>query len=348
MILANEQLFDDLLKNELLTLNEKSHRRTWEYYYEQYHNVFRLFLGTAKQKRYQTNPKFMPFMFIMRHSLELFLKDKISKTMAPWKQFGTTHNLKDLCQIVNINGVKFLNDFDCLNCNSDGDCWRYISDKNGMPHFQERKEIRAFDACNNYCLFLDNDTSLTKVSTDRILQWELTFQANEVYSLGIIGTQYDQAIEEILSAISRKQISINDVYLPLLFLLRHGLELKLKASIIELGNVVKEKDRSKVYQTHNVKKLYDMLAKHTDNAIESITNPQFKKQSEDLRNATEKYKDIIKLLDANSHLFRFPKDKKGKDANFIPKSDCVSTILKLYKESDPFLCFGVPVLFEAD
>ena len=91
-----------------------------------------------------------------------------------------------------------------------------------------------------------------------------------------------------------------------------------------------------------------MLAKHTDNAIESITNPQFKKQSEDLRNATEKYKDIIKLLDANSHLFRFPKDKKGKDANFIPKSDCVSTILKLYKESDPFLCFGVPVLFEAD
>ena len=61
-----------------------------------------------------------------------------------------------------------------------------------------------------------------------------------------------------------------------------------------------------------------------------VSNPEFKKQSEDLRNATEEYKDIITLLDANSHLFRFPKDKKGNDANFILKSDCVSTIHKLY------------------
>ncbi|WP_315508934.1 hypothetical protein [Alloprevotella tannerae] len=348
MIFADKLLLDSLLQNNLLTINKKSHERTWEYYYKQYRKAFRVFLEIAKQKRYQTNRKFMPFMFIMRHSIELFLKEKISKTMTTWEQYGTTHNLEKLYQIANINDQEFLKHLDCLNCNSEGDCWRYVSDRNESSYFKERKEIHAFDACNYYCLFLDNDTSLTNVSTDRILQWELTFHTTDDHTLGIIGTQYDFAIKDILLAIQDRKISINEIYLPLLFLLRHSLELKLKASIIELGNVVEEKDRSKVNQIHNVKKLYDVLAKHTDNAIESITNHQFKKQSENLRNVTEEYKEIIKLLDANSHLFRFPKDKKGKDANFIPKSDCVSTILKLYKESDPFLCFGVPVLFEAD
>lgn len=347
MIFADKSLLDSLRQNDLLTINNQSHKRTWGYYYEQYHKAFRVFLEIAKQKRYQTKRRFMPFMFIMRHSLELFLKEKISKTMTTWEQYGTTHNLKKLYQFANINDEEFLKHFDCLNCNSEGDCWRYITDRNGTPYFQERKEIHAFDACNYYCLFLDNDTSFTNASTDKKLQWELTFHTTDYHTLGIIGTQYDFAIKDILLAIQEGKILINDIYLPLLFLLRHSLELKLKASIIELGNVVEEKDRSEVYRTHNVNKLYEMLAEHTNAAIESITDPGFKKQSEDLRHVTIRYKNIIALLDANSYLFRFPKDRRGNDADFIPKSDCVSEILKLYKKSDPFLCLAVPVLFEA-
>lgn len=347
MIFADKLLLDSLLQNDLLTINKKSHERTWEYYYKQYRKAFRVFLEIAKQKRYQTNRKFMPFMFIMRHSLELFLKEKISKTMTTWEQYGTTHNLEKLYQIANINDQEFLKHLDCLNCNSEGDCWRYVSDRNESSYFKERKEIHAFDACNYYCLFLDNDTSLTNVSTDRILQWELTFHTTDDHTLGIIGTQYDFAIKDILLAIQDRKISINEIYLPLLFLLRHSLELKLKASIIELGNVVEEKDRSEVYRTHNVNKLYEMLAEHTNAAIESITDSGFKKQSKNLRHVTKQYKNIIALLDANSYLFRFPKDRRGNDAGFIPKSDCVSKILKRYKKSDPFLCLAVPVLFEA-
>lgn len=347
MILANKQLFDNLLKNESLTLNEKSHRRTWEYYYEQYHNVFRLFLGTAKQKRYQTNPKFMPFMFIMRHSLELFLKEKISKTMTTWEQYGTTHNLEKLYQIANINDHEFLKHLDCLNCNSEGDCWRYITDRNGTPYFQERKEIHAFDACNYYCLFLDNDTSFTNASTDKKLQWELTFHTIGDDPLWIIGTQYDVAISDILQAIRERKISINDVYLPLLFFLRHSLELKLKASIIDLGNVVNEQDRSKVNHTHSVKLLYDIFQDFVDCAIKNIQDLNLKEESIAFQKVTEQYEKAIQSLDANSYLFRFPKDRKGKDANFIPKSDCVSEILKLYRESDSFLCYAVGVLYQA-
>lgn len=347
MIIVDNNLFDSLVQGEFLIIQVNNHKRTWEHYYEQYHQAFRVFLEIAKQKRYQTNRKFMPFMFIMRHSLELFLKEKISKTMTPWEQYGTTHNLEKLYQFANINDQEFLKHLDCLNCNSEGDCWRYVSDRNGSSYFKERKEIHAFDACNYYCSFLDNDASFTNASEDKKLQWELTFHTTDYHTLGIIGTQYDFAIKDILLAIQEGKILINDIYLPLLFLLRHSLELKLKASIIELGNVVEEKDRSEVYRTHNVNKLYEMLAEHTNAAIESITDPGFKKQSEDLRHVTIRYKNIIALLDANSYLFRFPKDRRGNDADFIPKSDCVSEILKLYKKSDPFLCLAVPVLFEA-
>lgn len=97
---------------------------------------------------------------------------------------------------------------------------------------------------------------------------------------------------------------------------------------------------------YNANELYDILANRTDGAIKSKTDSGFKKQNENLRDVTKQYKNTIALLDANSYLFRFPKDRKGNDANFIPKSDCVSEILKLYKESDLFLCFAVPDLLK--
>uniref|UniRef100_UPI0028E63B45 hypothetical protein n=1 Tax=Alloprevotella tannerae TaxID=76122 RepID=UPI0028E63B45 len=256
-----------LLQNDLLTINNQSHKRTWEYYYEQYHKAFLVFLEIAKQKRYQTNRKFMPFMFIMRHSLELFLKEKISKTKTAWEQYGTTHNLEKLCQFANKNDEEFLKHFDCLNCNSEGDCWRYVSDRNRSSYFKARTKIHAFDACNYYCSFPDNGASFTNASADKKLQWELTFHTTDYHTLGIIGTQYDFAIIDILLAIQEKKISINDIYLPLLFLLRHSLELKLKASIIELGNVVEEQDH-KANNTHKVNDLYAVFSEEIVEEIE--------------------------------------------------------------------------------
>ncbi len=340
MTSENKELLNSLLAENLLQIRPNNHRRTWEYYYEQYNKAFRVLLEIAKQKRYLTNCKFMPFLFIMRHSLELFLKGKISNTSTPWEQYGTTHNLTNLFPIAKINEERFFDFFDCLNCNSEGDCFRYLSP------FMQGEVIKAFDACNHYCLFLDNDDSLTRGGIDMSLQWELTFHKGECDTLRAIGSQYDIAIHDILRAIKSKQISINDVYLPLLFLLRHCLEVNLKQSIIELGNVVSEQNCSDI-KKHSVKDLYDILAVHIKPAIESIPEESFKKESEDLCLATEKYKDIIALLDGNSFSFRFPKDRRGNNSNFIPDQDCVSKVLKLYWKSDPFVCYAVPVLFES-
>ena len=347
MILNNNSLVY-LLEHEknLLQITTTNHTRTWEYYHEQYDKAFRVLLEIAKQKDNQTNSQFMPFLFIMRHSLELFLKKNISNTQTSWEEYGNTHNLESLYKIANIDASQFLESFECLNCNSEGECFRYLSDKEGNLYF-DNIIIKAFEACNYYCSLLDDDNSLTQGGIDRGLQSELTYYTRECYTLGIIGTQYDFAIENILLAIQKKQISINDVYLPLLFLLRHCLEIKLKFSIMDLGNVVNDTDRAEASSTHSVKVLYNILANHINPAIQSIPEPEFKKDSESLLQVSEQYKDIIASLDANSFLFRFPMDKKGNESNFKPTRDCVFDILNLYKKSDPFLCFVVGVLYEA-
>lgn len=43
-------------------------------------------------------------------------------------------------------------------------------------------------------------------------------------------------------------------------------------------------------------------------------------------------------------MFRFPVDKNGDSYKFVPKTDCISEVLRLYRDSDSFLCFAVSVL----
>lgn len=50
MILEYKRLIYNLLQEGLLQINTNNHRRTWEYYYEQYHKAFRVLLEIAKQK----------------------------------------------------------------------------------------------------------------------------------------------------------------------------------------------------------------------------------------------------------------------------------------------------------
>lgn len=345
MNLSDKQLLNDLLQNDYLKIKEKNHQRTWEYFHAQYHNAFCILLEVSKQKKYLTNRNFMPFLFLMRHSLELFLKNEIAK--LPNVEIPNHHKIVELYNVAHINNNAFLELPACLKCDSEGDCWRYLSDKEGNRYFNNGEVIKAFDACNYYCSFLYGDNSLTENSTDTKFQWELTFHTRECDTLGIVGTQYDFATSTILDAIRKKHISINDVYLPLLFLLRHCLEIKLKAAISELKSIVAKKDLHKAQRTHSVKILYDILFKDIGIKIEKIEDDKFRKESIRLCEATKHYKDVIQSLDANSYLFRYPTDKSGGISNFLPNPGCVSKILKLYWESDPFLCFGSDILHEA-
>lgn len=339
MIIGNRQCLNELLNLDLLKVKENIHVRYWDYYYEQYRKAFCVLLGVAKHKNYHTNRKFMPFLFLMRHSLELYLKREILRTGIA---VPNTHNIRDLYEKAGLQDQSFLEAFDCLKCDSDGGCWRYLFDKKRNPYFKQ-ESIDATEACYYYDLLLNNEN--LQVYTDRVFQWELTFHTGECHSLDIVATQYDFAIQDLLTAVLKEEISINDIYLPLLFLLRHSLEIKLKAAIIELGRVVKEKCIRKFYSTHPIKELYKILFCHIDVAVGAMPDGELKIESEKLRRVVQEYQERIQSLDANSYVFRFPCDREGSITNFMPNTDVVSDILKLHWESDSFLCFAVPVLF---
>ena len=59
---------------------------------------------------------------------------------------------------------------------------------------------------------------MDELRRDKVFRWELTFHPAESSKLGQIATQYDRSIIDILYAIRDKRITVNDVYLPLLFL----------------------------------------------------------------------------------------------------------------------------------
>lgn len=166
MIIGDRQLLDELLKLNLLKVRRDIHRRDWEYYYEQYHKAFCVLLRVAKRKNYHTNRKFMPFLFLMRHSLELYLKREISGTGIG---VPNNHEISDLYEKAGLQDCNFLKAFDCLRCNSDGSCWRYLFDRDRKPYFrQEEEPVDATKACFYYDLLLNNERS--QIYADPVFQ----------------------------------------------------------------------------------------------------------------------------------------------------------------------------------
>ncbi|RZK38631.1 MAG: hypothetical protein EOO90_21735 [Pedobacter sp.] len=56
----------------------------------------------------------------------------------------------------------------------------------------------------------------------------------ECAGLGVLRTQFDSTIELLIKGIIEDKFDIHKVYLPLLFLIRHSLELALKFNIDEI------------------------------------------------------------------------------------------------------------------
>ena len=337
MIFHGGQLLERLLEGDCLRIQVK-HERDWMYYHKQYDRASRTLIHILVSA-YRIGWLFMPLLFMMRHSIELFVKYKIDHL---GKNVPLHHNIKELSIVARGNNENFLKSFTCLQCESDGTDFRYLSKQEQEKRKKNIGErVCVYDACNYYCSFLDHDKSLAEYAMNRRIRDNLTFYPEDCDYLGIVATQYDECTIAILSEIEGKRLSIDDVYLPLLFLLRHALEVKLKDALFHLESLDAGKGFSeeKIIRIHSVNKLYGMLLDRIREPFKLIKDEKFKVESENLRKVAERYINIIEELDPNSFSFRFPRDRKGRVSNFSPKPDCLYEILKLYLESDSFLCF---------
>ena len=331
-----------------LTIKSTLHQRTWIYYYQQYLTAFSCLLNVSRLRHYQTNFRYMAFLFLMRHSLELLLKSQIEQNQnGPIKNIPKSHNLLDLADLVGEDRIAFERDFNILKCASEGDCFRYLTDNNNVQYFTGT--IDSFDTCQNFISYSNQHSpdaliKITPLDDNKFIRNELLFHSDEVRTLGVITTHYDATIFELFSQIYSNKVSVNDIYLPLLFLIRHSVELKIKFALMNIGNELS--DKSVITSCHSLTKLWNVFTSHIKPAIQNITDNDFKNESLKRFSQAESLKKLIADLDANSFCFRFPVDRNGYLSSFKPTKHILEKVKDLYLKADSFLCFAVEVLFE--
>ena len=120
------------------------HQSTWVYYLKQYIAVLDYLLGIANKKRYRINCQYMPFMFIFRHTVELFLKTLLYDRD---KVHINTHKLADVYEPVkDLLPLDFKERIDVLDWNGNGSEFRYIEDRENKRYFSG-EQLKAYYSC---------------------------------------------------------------------------------------------------------------------------------------------------------------------------------------------------------
>lgn len=323
---------DETIDNLDLKITNKS--IDWNEYYEQYKNVL-CFLAQNKEN---FGIRYMSFLFIFRHTVELFIKKQYLITEK-------THSIKELFEKTEGLSDDFLSQLDVLRCDGDGGDFRYITDKEGNPYFKD----------DVLCILNPLKYFLTYVGIDIELPDRPRFRY-EIHTLGLhtmgqISTDYDESIYLIIQGIIENEISINDVYLPLFYLIRHSMELSLKQSLFNTGKkYLDSKKIEKIKNEHSICRLFNWFNPIIKTALENISecdeNLKFKQETKDYHIDLEKLKDVIHDLDSNSYYYRFPTDRNGNPHNLKINTDILKNILKFREKVDAYLTFAIPVLQE--
>jgi len=159
-------------------------------------------------------------------------------------------------------------------------------------------------------------------------------------------TQYKNVIDELVNKIEQGT-PIDTVSLPLLFLIRHSLEIALKANILKLEKVNHDIEKIKLKGTkyHSIENLFNKFKEHlTKIKIGFNLDKNIIAQIDDYLEKCSPMVTKFKKLDQGSFNFRYPVDTNG-NYNFTwDTRENISDIIDLYYSIQPFLIFTENVL----
>jgi hypothetical protein len=154
-------------------------------------------------------------------------------------------------------------------------------------------------------------------------------------------TQYKNVIDELVNKIEQ-DTPIDTVALPLLFLIRHSLEIALKANILKFEKVNHDVEKIKLKGTkyHSIENLFNKFKEHL-NKIKKGFNIErnIVVQIDDYLEKCTPMVTKFQKLDKGSFNFRYPVDTNG-NYNFAWDTRInISDIIDLYYSIHPFLIF---------
>lgn len=243
-----------------------------------------------------------------------------------------------------------------INYDSNGACYRYYTDKNtGKPFFNSDVKIELSEFLKKYNGIVTSDN----FRIDQICEsfdydkpckkWDLTFHMGESRGLGLIRTQYDGVIENIVEGVLNEEYDVNKVYLPLLFLVRHSLEIALKHNILEASRLLDGISVKQIENEHSLVKLYNRFggcSGYLNKLDLGKVNPNVRALLHYDKSKFELLKSTMHELDNNSFFFRFPVDRNGNNHSIPLRSKSIIEVLKLYSLTDSFITFINAVLME--
>lgn len=345
MILSN-RIIEELIKGDssIINLNiDNTNQPQWANYVEQY----RLVVFLLSQNKSGINDISHPFLFLVRHFTELLLKENLANEdieLVHKHEFRSIYQQYTECNLTIPSKLKEAI-ASTYSLDNDGSCYRYFNDTSfdnkpiPLSEFFER-----FQEIENNSYFYRKLTNYEKFN--RNTKGLFNCYMREISTAGKLRTQYDTAIERILSLIANSSVDIYDIYLPLMFLLRHSLELALKDNAIDILNLEadpSEKQRltSKIIGQHSVSKLYNIFNRYFERIpINNIKDEEFKNKLISSMEKVNSLRAVVNLLDKTSRQFRYIPENKSINID----TTMVPSILNLYLNTDSFLTFAIVVL----
>lgn len=333
-------------------LNKLKHHSNWGHYYDCYNYCIENIVNYGLSGNYVLNSKARAILFLLRQSLELSLKNNLS---LKGNEIPISHDFKDLYDAFtdkSIIPIEFKKIVEKVNFDKFGASFRYHLNKdNGKPYFTYSDKIEVAQLLETYNKIPRSiDFSLGKISenfvyNDRRKRWDFTFHLGESDSLFIIKQQYDDTIELLIDGIINLNYDIHKIYLPILFLIRHSLEIGLKENISEIQDIGDTRIESKDYSNeHSISRLFNCYDNFLSSLDTSNLDPDTKTELDKYRIEFNNLKETIHNLDVNSFYFRFPVDKNGNPHSLNITKLKLIEIIKLFYFTDPFVMFTNNVL----
>jgi len=335
-------------------LYDNSYDCTLKYYTEQYSYCIKSIINYGIEVNYWFNAAGRSIVSVFRHYIELLLKYNIQANKI---KMARTHNLLELLKIFQVNAlvvpeeiIELVNKISKYDISGNSSCWRYYIDKDGFPYFNFAatyslnfkdfvETIRLANSTDSFDFICDFQlpNEITRRLEDRLI-----FILLEADSMGRVRASFNMLISVLLEGIFNKKISFNKIYLPLLFLIRHSIELGIKDILIEILEVEDIEIKIKLNEEHSLQKLFNSLNACLSKIEIDKLDPETQRQFHNYKYKFTSINRIIHDLDSDSLKFRYPIQDK-KILNVLNNADFFN-LFKVFVEIQPFLDFTVTVL----
>lgn len=326
-------------------LYDSPRETSWESHFRQYVTAYNCLIQSILLKHVKINEISRPLLFLMRHIIELMLK---KESVENGEGIQSSHSLTLLSQ-----GTDHCDFVDSLSsvlyCDEEGDRFRYAENNPGELYVYP-KEVCCLNEIKTLVDYLKINFGLEQNMpielSDKKLRWMFTMHQLEICCDGQIRTQYDNAIYCICNLIQQGKISLRDVYCPLLFLIKHSIELGLKDNLSDVKSFTGlDLPLFEFSNEHCINKIFESVEKLVKACLDQLKDVDsiMCQQATGYLENLNKIKQNIQIVNPNSKNdpLRFPSTKRNNPLVFrLDGQDLVSIINSLIY-SDTFLTIGL-------